>query len=123
MRSEIHLEGDLDKARRKRLLEIATLCAVHRTLSSEIKIRTGKLGPQQLRYPASIPPKPRPIKKNIPRLPRNLKKVPRRFLYKAYPAASSTANFSIPHALRFPSLNYFHTGRLGSSVSSFLKNG
>jgi len=40
MRSEIHLEGDLDKARRKRLLEIATLCPVHRTLSSEIKIRT-----------------------------------------------------------------------------------
>ena len=40
MRSEIHLEGDLDKAQRKRLLEIATLCPVHRTLSSEIKIRT-----------------------------------------------------------------------------------
>ena len=39
MRSEIHLEGDLDKAQRKRLLEIATLCPVHRTLSSEIKIR------------------------------------------------------------------------------------
>ena len=40
IRSEIHLEGDLDKAQRKRLLEIATLCPVHRTLSSEIKIRT-----------------------------------------------------------------------------------
>jgi putative redox protein len=40
MRSEIQLEGDLDKAQRKRLLEIATLCPVHRTLSSEIKIRT-----------------------------------------------------------------------------------
>ena len=40
MRSEIHMEGDLDKAQRKRLLEIATLCPVHRTLSSEIKIRT-----------------------------------------------------------------------------------
>lgn len=38
--SNIHLEGDLDKAQRKRLLEIATLCPVHRTLSSEIKIRT-----------------------------------------------------------------------------------
>jgi len=40
MRSEIHMEGDLDKAQRKRLLEIAALCPVHRTLSSEIKIRT-----------------------------------------------------------------------------------
>ena len=40
IRSEIHLEGDLDEAQRKRLLEIATLCPVHRTLSSEIKIRT-----------------------------------------------------------------------------------
>jgi hypothetical protein len=55
MRSEIHLEGDLDKAQRKRLLEIATLCPVHRTLSSEIKIKpcwvrldksiSGKRGP------------------------------------------------------------------------------
>jgi hypothetical protein len=36
IRSEIHLEGDLDQAQRKRLLEIATLCPVHRTLSSEI---------------------------------------------------------------------------------------
>jgi putative redox protein len=40
IRSKIHLEGDLDKIQRKRLLEIATLCPVHRTLSSEIKIRT-----------------------------------------------------------------------------------
>lgn len=40
IRSEIHLEGDLDEAQRKRILEIATLCPVHRTLSSEIKIRT-----------------------------------------------------------------------------------
>ena len=38
--SEIHLEGDLDAAQRKRLLEIAARCPVHRTLSSEIKIRT-----------------------------------------------------------------------------------
>jgi uncharacterized OsmC-like protein len=38
--SEIRLEGDLDEAQRKRLLEIATRCPVHRTLSSEIKIRT-----------------------------------------------------------------------------------
>ena len=40
IRSEIHLEGDLDEAQRKRLLEIATRCPVHRTLSSEVKIRT-----------------------------------------------------------------------------------
>ncbi len=38
--SEIHLEGDLEEAQRKRLMEIATLCPVHRTLTSEIKIRT-----------------------------------------------------------------------------------
>jgi len=38
--SEIHMAGDLDEAQRKRLLEIATRCPVHRTLSSEIKIRT-----------------------------------------------------------------------------------
>jgi putative redox protein len=38
--SEIHMEGDLDGAQHKRLLEIATHCPVHRTLSSKIKIRT-----------------------------------------------------------------------------------
>ena len=31
---------DLDEAQRERLLQIATRCPVHRTLSSEIKIRT-----------------------------------------------------------------------------------
>ena len=40
IRSEIRLEGELDEAQRTRLLEIATRCPVHRTLSSEIKIRT-----------------------------------------------------------------------------------
>jgi putative redox protein len=40
IRSEIHLAGDLDTAQRERLLQIATRCPVHRTLSSEIKIRT-----------------------------------------------------------------------------------
>ncbi len=40
IRSKIKLEGDLDEAQRRRLLEIATLCPIHRTLSSEIKIRT-----------------------------------------------------------------------------------
>jgi putative redox protein len=34
----IHLEGSLDEAQRKRLLEIADMCPVHRTLTSEIKI-------------------------------------------------------------------------------------
>ena len=38
--SKIHLEGDLDEAERKRLLQISAHCPVHRTLSSEIKIRT-----------------------------------------------------------------------------------
>ena len=38
--SEIHMEGDLDETQRRRLLEIATRCPVHRTLSSEIQIRT-----------------------------------------------------------------------------------
>ncbi len=38
--SRIRVEGDLDEAQRERLLEIATRCPVHRTLSSEVKIRT-----------------------------------------------------------------------------------
>lgn len=38
--SEIHIEGNLDGSQRERLLTIATRCPVHRTLSSEIKIRT-----------------------------------------------------------------------------------
>ena len=41
--SEIHLEGDLDETQRERLLEIATRCPVHRTFSSEIKIRTSEV--------------------------------------------------------------------------------
>ena len=40
IRSEIRLDGDLDEDHRQRLLHIATRCPVHRTLSSEIKIRT-----------------------------------------------------------------------------------
>jgi putative redox protein len=36
----IHLEGSLDEAQRKRLLEIADMCPVHRTLTSEITIDT-----------------------------------------------------------------------------------
>jgi len=36
----ITFEGELDAATRKRLLEIADKCPVHRTLTSEINIRT-----------------------------------------------------------------------------------
>ncbi len=36
----IHLDGDLDQAQRQRLLEIAEKCPVHRTLHSEIKVRS-----------------------------------------------------------------------------------
>ena len=37
---EIRLEGDLDDAQRQRLMSIAGRCPVHRTLTSEVKIRT-----------------------------------------------------------------------------------
>ncbi len=37
---EIHLAGPLDAEQRARLLEIADRCPVHRTLTSEIQIRT-----------------------------------------------------------------------------------
>ena len=37
---EIRLDGDLDEAQRKRLMSIAQRCPVHRTLTSEVKIRT-----------------------------------------------------------------------------------
>ncbi len=40
IRSQIRLEGDLNETQRKRLLEIAVRCPVHRTLSAEIKIRS-----------------------------------------------------------------------------------
>lgn len=40
IQSKIRVEGDLDEDQRARLLEIATRCPVHRTLSSENKIRT-----------------------------------------------------------------------------------
>ena len=38
--SEVRIEGDLDEEQRRRMLEIATRCPVHRTLTSETKIRT-----------------------------------------------------------------------------------
>ncbi len=37
---EIHLTGPLDDQQRKRLLEIANRCPVHRTLTSEIVVET-----------------------------------------------------------------------------------
>ncbi len=37
---QIALEGDLDEAARRRLLEIADLCPVHRTLNKEVRIVT-----------------------------------------------------------------------------------
>ena len=37
---EIVIEGDLDEAQRARMLEIADRCPVHRTLHSEVKVRT-----------------------------------------------------------------------------------
>jgi putative redox protein len=40
MEREIALEGPLDDAQRKRLLEIAERCPVHRTLSSEMELVT-----------------------------------------------------------------------------------
>ena len=40
IRSQIRLEGDLDEIQRKRLLQIARRCPVHRTLSSEVNIRS-----------------------------------------------------------------------------------
>lgn len=36
----IEIEGALDPAQRQRLMEIADMCPVHRTLTSEIKIET-----------------------------------------------------------------------------------
>jgi putative redox protein len=36
----ITLEGDLDAAQRAKLMEIADKCPVHRTLTSEVRIRT-----------------------------------------------------------------------------------
>jgi uncharacterized OsmC-like protein len=40
----LELAGPLDDAARRRLLEIADKCPVHRTLTSEVKIRTKLVG-------------------------------------------------------------------------------
>ena len=39
-RRVLEIEGDLDEAQRERMLEIADRCPVHRTLHSEVKVRT-----------------------------------------------------------------------------------
>jgi putative redox protein len=41
----IALEGPLDRGQRARLIEIANKCPVHRTLESEINIRTFESAP------------------------------------------------------------------------------
>ena len=41
--SEIELVGELDAEQRARLIEIANMCPVHRTLTSEIVIRTREM--------------------------------------------------------------------------------
>ena len=41
---EIELDGDLDDSQRQRLLEIAERCPVHRSLKSEISLRTSLSG-------------------------------------------------------------------------------
>ena len=38
--SEIELQGNLDDIQRRRLLEIAELCPIHRSLKSDIDLRT-----------------------------------------------------------------------------------
>ena len=43
IRSEIRLIGPLDDEQRARLMEIAERCPVHRTLTSEVKIRTSEM--------------------------------------------------------------------------------
>jgi putative redox protein len=40
IKREIRIDGDLDEAQKKRLLEIADRCPVHRTLHGEIKVDT-----------------------------------------------------------------------------------
>jgi uncharacterized OsmC-like protein len=41
---EIELEGPLEESQRRRLLEIAERCPVHRTLESEVMMETGLVG-------------------------------------------------------------------------------
>jgi putative redox protein len=43
---QIALNGPLDEGQRQRLLQIAERCPVHRTLTSEISIRTRLVSPE-----------------------------------------------------------------------------
>ena len=43
IQTEVRFTGDLEPAQRKRLMEIAERCPVHRTMTSEVKIRTTEL--------------------------------------------------------------------------------
>ena len=43
IQSNIHLDGEIDESQRNRLLEIATRCWMHRTLSSGVRIRTSTI--------------------------------------------------------------------------------
>jgi putative redox protein len=49
---DIELEGPLDEPQRRRLLEIAERCPVHRTLESEVMIETSLVGTED-RVPAT----------------------------------------------------------------------
>src|SRR5256885_13629280 len=61
--SEIALDGDLTEEQRLKALEIANKCPVHRTLTSEINIRSrlveGRAAPRQ-RLPSSTIPRKTP---------------------------------------------------------------
>jgi len=37
---KIHLTGNMDEVQRKRLIQVASHCPVHRTLSGAVKVRT-----------------------------------------------------------------------------------
>ena len=44
IRREIELEGPLDEKQRRRLLEVADMCPVHRTLKSEVLVENSLVG-------------------------------------------------------------------------------
>lgn len=44
----LEIEGEMDESQRKRILEIATRCPLHKTLEGEITISTGYLQPEKL---------------------------------------------------------------------------
>jgi uncharacterized OsmC-like protein len=50
---EVDISGDLDDAQRARLLEIADKCPVHRTLHSEVSVKTRLASPAPTAIPAA----------------------------------------------------------------------